>query len=192
MFTPEEVQHLKNGLAPMANQITGLKSQIEDHQHAIKSHKTTISHLENKISTDSKLIEDGFEFRPVACVRFKSYKMKCWIFVSKQTCLEVARESFGINDDQVAIDDLIWPEDRKPARALHDVMLEIALEDVQIPADAELEVASSTPLDGIGDDEDAVRKPKGKLRHEVTMEVTYMDGTKEQTILVNEEIDEEE
>ena len=75
-------------------EMRGLHAQIESHKETIKRLNTSIGHINNSIEETSRLIEDGFEFRPVECIRFKSYRTKCWVFVSKQTHLEVCREPF--------------------------------------------------------------------------------------------------
>lgn len=110
-FDTNEIQELKDGLAPKAVAIAGLEREISDLKNEVKKRDTKVQAWRIELADASKKIEDGFEFRPIDCLRFKSYKAKEWIFVNIETFEVVVREDFEKGDEQRGIAELVWPED---------------------------------------------------------------------------------
>lgn len=120
LFSPAEIDEMKNSLAPKAVQIRGHEREAEMLKSEIKKHTTSIDHLRGEIADDAKKIEDGYEWTQVTTIRFKSYRSNAWIFVNKSTWEMVTQEPFGMNDTQRQIGELIWPPDN--GKVLGEVM----------------------------------------------------------------------
>jgi hypothetical protein len=149
-FTLVEIEKMRDELAPLLSQASGAEGKIDGHKIAIKNLTNTVKHLRKEADELASLVETGWEERPISCFRFKSYDMRCFIYVSEDTAEEICREPFTLGDQQTRVDDMLWPAERHPPVPLWKAVADLKLDGIVYGVDDE---AVDTPLNGAAEDE---------------------------------------
>ena len=110
-FSYLEKEEMREKLPAMVVEVTTNKKKMESLKSEVKTIDLAVKHGENEIASIGKKIEDGFEMRDVACIRFKSYVKKAFIFVNRETWEVVDQDAFEPKDTQKGIGELIYPPD---------------------------------------------------------------------------------